>query len=76
MFLFSSKMCFYFPKNVFLFSSFFSTAESIQLCYTSHFIVVVGGGGGGSIGIDVVNKFLLHDSCGCFCGKQISGCIG
>ena len=34
----------------------FSTAESIQLCYTSHFVVVVVGGGGG---VDVVNKFVL-----------------
>ena len=34
-----------------------STAESIQLCYTSHFVVVFGGGG--SIGIDVGNKFVL-----------------
>ena len=39
---------------------FISTAESIQLCYTSHFVVVGGGGGGGgSIGIDVINKFVL-----------------
>ena len=35
---------------------FISTAESIQLCYTSHFVVVVGSN---SIGIDVVNKFVL-----------------
>ena len=40
---------------------FISTSESIQLCYTSHFVVVGGGGCGGSsgIGIDVVNKFVL-----------------
>ena len=40
----------------------FSTAESIQLGYTSHFVVVVvvgGGGGGSSIDIDVVKKFVL-----------------
>ena len=36
-------------------TSLFSTAESIQLCYSSHFVVVVGSG---SIGIDVVNKFV------------------
>ena len=40
----------------FAFGSVFSTAESIQLCCTSHFVV---GGGGGSIGVDVVNKFVL-----------------
>ena len=40
----------------------FSTAESVQLCYTSHFVVVGGGGAGGggsSIGIDVVKKCVL-----------------
>ena len=35
---------------------FISTAESIQLCYTSHFVVVVGSS---SIGINVVNKSVL-----------------
>ena len=36
-------------------TSFISTPESIQLCYTSPFVV----GSGGSVGIDVVNKFAL-----------------
>ena len=36
---------------------FFSTAESIQLCYTSHFVVGVVVGSG--IGVGVVNKFVL-----------------
>ena len=37
-----------------------STAESVQLCYTSHFVVVVViVVGSSSIGVDVVNKFVL-----------------
>ena len=39
-----------------LYAIIISTAECFQLCYTSHFVVVVGSG---SIGIDVVNKFVL-----------------
>ena len=35
----------------------FSTAESVKLCYTSHFVVVVGSGSG--VGDKVVNKFVL-----------------
>ena len=49
----------------------FSTAESIQLCYTSHFViivvvVVVVVVVGSSIDIDVVNNcvILSHDICG------------
>ena len=43
--------------------------ESIQLCYTSHFvIIVVVVGGGGGIGIDVVNNWVIIscDICGFF----------
>ena len=50
--------------------SLFSTAESIQLCYTSHFvIIVVVVGSSSDIGIDVVNNcvILSHDICGFFC---------
>ena len=41
---------------------FFSIAESVQLCYTSHFVVVVVVVSG-SVGLDVVNK-LVNDSKG------------
>ena len=47
----------------------FSTAESVQLCFTSHFVVVVGSGSGsGGSGIDVVNNCIILscDICGFF----------
>ena len=60
-----TKLCFWgvvlFVSIIFLHLPFyiFSTAKSVQLCYTSHVVFVVVGGGGGSVGIDVVNKFVL-----------------
>ena len=54
---FEGHFCYWhlYGSSMIMKSCIFRTAESIQLCYTSHFVVV----GSSSVGVDVVNKFVL-----------------